>query len=60
VDEFHRSCDIQGRGSGGDMFGVYFIHYNDRYVFIIRSNMGLYVPVKVSLICDRCFIKIIY
>jgi hypothetical protein len=41
----------------GVYLGVYFIYYYDGYVFIIRANMGLCVPAKVSFIYNFCLLK---
>jgi hypothetical protein len=62
----HRACDVQGkgrwlyfgRGGGGLYFGVCFIYYYYGYVFIILSNIGLCVSVKVSFICNICLLKL--
>jgi hypothetical protein len=41
--------------SGG---GGCFIYYYNGYVFIIWSNMGLCVSVRVSFICNLCLLKL--
>jgi hypothetical protein len=65
VGIFLRSCDIQERGCYifvGMVMAVYlagcFIYYYNGYVFIIWSNMGLCVSVKVSFVCNLCLLKL--
>jgi hypothetical protein len=66
VGMFHRSCDVQGRGSGyiftaavmGVYLGVCFIYYYNGYVFIIWSNMELCVSTKVSFNCNLSLLKL--
>lgn len=42
-----------GRGGGGCIFVRVFYFVTDMY-FIIVSNMGLCISVKVSVICNLC------
>jgi hypothetical protein len=55
---FHISYDVQGRLCGYIWSIFYLRIYYDGYVFIIRSNMGLYISAKVPFICNVCLLKL--
>jgi hypothetical protein len=53
------------KGEGGSyilvgLVGVYLglFYFYDGYAFIIMLNMGLFVSVKVSFICNFCLLKL--